>query len=106
MLNPDQQSARIASQVADRINELFPSGAPGMPGLAKAQNTQAVLLQVPPQYKLNMPRYLRVVRLVPMGNRATAHDTPKNWLTIWLTPPEPYSPPFVWKPWDKRVLLS
>lgn len=67
MLNPDQQSARIASQVADRINELFPSGAPGMPGLAKAQNTQAVLLQVPPQYKLNMPRYLRVVRLVPMG---------------------------------------
>ncbi len=67
MLNPDQQSARIASQVADRINELYPSGAPGTPTLAKAQNTQAVLLQVPPQYKLNMPRYLRVVRLVPMG---------------------------------------
>lgn len=69
LLNPDQQFARVGSQVADRINEAFPGTAPGNPGNspAIAKNNQAVVLKVPAQYKLNLPRYLRVSRLIPMS---------------------------------------
>jgi len=74
MMNPDQQLARVSSQVADRINEAFPGTAPGNPGNgpAVAKNNQVVVLKVPPQYKLNLPRYLRVARLIPLNGPGTS----------------------------------
>jgi hypothetical protein len=68
LLNPDCQQARLAALVADRVNDAF-RGAPGVgagPGLAEAHDNLAVRLRVPPAYKLNLPRYLRVVRLAPL----------------------------------------
>ncbi|MSR30366.1 MAG: hypothetical protein EXR99_02560 [Gemmataceae bacterium] len=66
VLNQDQQFARVAGMVADQINDSFQMGK-GDPGstIANAKNNVAVSIRVPPQYKLNMPRFLRVVRLVP-----------------------------------------
>ncbi|HZY86272.1 MAG TPA: flagellar basal body P-ring protein FlgI [Gemmataceae bacterium] len=68
LMNPDQQFARVASQVADRVNETFPAALRSGPdhGVATAQNKFGVLLRVPAPYRLNLPRYLRVVRLIPL----------------------------------------
>src|SRR5262249_20729179 len=68
MLKSDQQYARVAKVVADRVNETFHTAAPGVPGedMAIAENNSVVMIKVPPQYRHNLPRYLRVVRLVPL----------------------------------------
>jgi hypothetical protein len=70
MLNSDQQFARVAAVIADRINETFfgafHDSGPNGSDVAKASNNIAIGLRVPPQYKLNVPRYLRIVRLVPL----------------------------------------
>jgi len=67
VLNSDQQFARVASLVADRVNDAFTMTGSRMPGnsVATASDKLAVALRVPPQYRFNLPRYLRVVRLVP-----------------------------------------
>jgi hypothetical protein len=73
MLNEEHKFARVASVVADRISERFHGGAavPGVPtdqvAVARMTGNRAVvILNVPPQYRLNLPRYLRVVRLIPL----------------------------------------
>jgi Flagellar P-ring protein len=67
VMNPDNQQAVLAKQVADRLNENL-RGGPGLPGteLAKAKSKELVHLGIPPQYRLNLQRYLRVASLVPM----------------------------------------
>jgi hypothetical protein len=66
-LNSGQQFARVAQLVAERINETFHGSYRGtLTDIAVAKNNQAIALGVPPQYKLNVPRYLRVVRLIPL----------------------------------------
>jgi hypothetical protein len=68
-LNADQQYARVASQIAERINETF--HAPGAVGggtgeVAHAVSKSSVTLTVPGAYRLNIARFLRVVRLTPL----------------------------------------
>lgn len=72
ILTPNYQKARFASLAADRVNEAFHGGAKGLPGstIASAKNNLAVSLRVPPQYRYNLPRYLRIVRLIPMQDQA------------------------------------
>jgi hypothetical protein len=66
VLNSDQQFARVAQLVAERINETFHGSFQGAASdLAVAKTKSVVFLNVPPQYRLNLPRYLRVVRLIP-----------------------------------------
>ena len=67
ILNSRDESARLAKTVADRINETFqgPMHAE-MAELAEAKTKATIYLGVPPQYRLNLPRYLRVVRLIPL----------------------------------------
>jgi hypothetical protein len=76
MLNADQQFARVAAVIADRVNETFcgafHGNGPDGSAVAKASNNIAVGLRVPPQYKLNIPRFLRVVRLIPLRESSTA----------------------------------
>jgi hypothetical protein len=72
LLNPDQQYVRVASLVADRVNNTFHASAEGMPGAGTATVSSkfAILLKVPPQYHLNLPRFLRVVLLIPLREGA------------------------------------
>lgn len=73
VLNGDQQYSRMAQAVNDRINERFHGVQAGGPhSIAVAQNKAQVLLRVPPQYKHNLPRFLRVVRLIPLRERLDA----------------------------------
>jgi Flagellar P-ring protein len=66
-LNSDQQFARVAKAVAERVNDAFQGQlSGGACELAKAENKTSILLQIPPQYRLNLPRYLRVVRFIPL----------------------------------------
>ncbi len=68
--------ARVTQAVALRINETFRGrfAGPGAEEVAKAENNQVVLLRVPAQYRLNLPHYLLVVRMVPLreGKEAAA----------------------------------
>jgi hypothetical protein len=67
VLNSDQQFARISQAIAGRINETFHGSSRGIgTDLAVPKTKSVVFLNVPPQYRLNLPRYLRVVRLIPM----------------------------------------
>jgi hypothetical protein len=69
LLNPDHQYARDAARLANRINEAFNAAFRGAPGadVATARNNLVVTLRVPAQYRLNLPRFLRVVRLIPLS---------------------------------------
>jgi flagellar basal body P-ring protein FlgI len=72
-LNTDQQQARIAARVAERINETFPGARLGNDTLASARNRSLIMLGVPSQYRHNLPHYLRVVRAIPLD-----HIPPKD----------------------------
>jgi hypothetical protein len=68
VMNSDQQYARMTALIADRVNETFQAGvqAGNSTAIAYTRDQLAIYLRVPAQYKLNMPRYLRVVRLIPL----------------------------------------
>lgn len=67
VMKADQQYARMTVQVAGRINATFFSTLRGPDAsLATPRTNQAVLLRVPAAYRLNLPRFLRVVRLIPL----------------------------------------
>jgi hypothetical protein len=67
VLNGREQRVRMAKTVADRINETLNGPFHGqMADLAEAKTKELVYITVPPQYRLNLPRYLRVVRLIPL----------------------------------------
>lgn len=68
-LNADQQYARVAGRIAERINETFhaPGLSAGSGEFAHAVNNRSVTLNVPGAYRLNMARFLRVVRLIPLN---------------------------------------
>jgi hypothetical protein len=73
VLNSDQQFARVAKAVAERINESFQGSYQGtMKDLAVAETKTVVYLGIAPQYRLNVPRYLRVIRQIPL------YDTPET----------------------------
>jgi len=80
LLNPDFQFARVSAQIADRVNETFHGAARGVPGnnVAIARNHLIVSLHVPAQYRLNLPRFLRVVRLVPFQGTSAVPGAAEN----------------------------
>jgi hypothetical protein len=98
-LKNDQQFARIANAVAERLNQTFyedgrkrllvlgqvtdrigdrfsgPGGKAAGSGLvAKAVNRGAVYARVPWEYRHNPARYLRVARLVPLQDTPEVHS--------------------------------
>src|SRR5262249_40600927 len=68
-LNPDQQSAKMAVAIAERISETLQGPSLGLGGtpVAEAKSNTHVFLTVPGAYRLNKARFLRVVRLVPLN---------------------------------------
>lgn len=76
-MNPDKQFARISELIAQRVNDRFrtaPADAE-RDAIAKARDNFAVLLRVPPEYRFNVPHFLRVVRLIPLTE---VPDAPAN----------------------------
>src|SRR5262249_9756275 len=72
-LNADKQSARMAQLIAERINLTFHGSSRGPEtDLAVAETKAVVFLRVPSHYKLNLPRYLRVIRLIPLQESEAA----------------------------------
>jgi len=71
LLNRENKDARTAKLVADRINERFYGFYRGaMRGMAEAKNDTLVTLRVPYNYRNNWPRFLRVVRQIPLREPA------------------------------------
>jgi hypothetical protein len=72
VMNPEQQFARLTALISDRINDTFqaPSQGPRGTGVAYTADNKAIYLTVPPQYRYNLPRFLRVVRLIPLQDAA------------------------------------
>jgi Flagellar P-ring protein len=88
-LNPDQQYARVAMRVAERINETFhaPGLSTGTGEFAHAVSKNSVTLNVPGAYRLNMARFLRVVRLVPLNEMPAADSAYAKKLATQLLDP-------------------
>jgi len=73
VLNPDQKSHRKSTLIADRINETF--HGPGSPEkIAIARTSDSVVMSVPPQYRGNVPHFLRVVRAIPQQRPIDGSD--------------------------------
>src|SRR5439155_4151985 len=68
-MNLDSQRAALTSLICDRVNATFQANIrdPMQPKVAYTGNKQLILIRVPAQYRLNMPRYLRVVRFIPLS---------------------------------------
>jgi hypothetical protein len=80
LLDSKHQFARVASNVASRVNASFQGTLSMTPGneLALARNNTVVVLNVAPQYKLNLPRYLRVIRMIPLEEIPAADNKPRR----------------------------
>lgn len=73
IMNPDSQQGRFTSLIADRVNGSFQSS--GLRGaldsrLAYTKDNITIALRVPAQYRFNVERYLRVVRMIPLTDSA------------------------------------
>jgi hypothetical protein len=74
MLSEGKQQARIVQAVAEAINTTFHGTFRGpSTDLAVAKTKAVVCLGVPVQYRLNLPRYMRVVRLIPLWDAPDQH---------------------------------
>lgn len=89
VLNKEQQRAPLAQKVAERINETLQGPYHGaLSELAAAKSNQLVFLRVPEQYKHNLPRYLRVVRLIPLAEAQGARSPYRRRLEEELLDPK------------------
>jgi hypothetical protein len=87
-LNSPNQFVRTAKTAADRINETFHGSAQGLStDLAEAKTKALIYLGVPSPYRLNLPRYLRVVRLIPLWETEAARIPYRRWLEEQLLDP-------------------
>ncbi len=70
------ESAPVVQRIAERINTTMHGSLPGMPTeLAVAKTKSYLTLDIPPQYRLNLPRFMRVIRLIPVQENPPA-DSP------------------------------
>jgi len=75
LTNKEYQDARIAKQIADRINSRFYGHLRGtVKGMAEAKDKYTITLKVPAQYRLNWPRYLRIVKHIPLSDSPVSRD--------------------------------
>jgi flagellar basal body P-ring protein FlgI len=73
IMNQNKQQGRFTSLIADRVNTTFQTA--GLRGsldssIAHTKDAMVVSIRVPVQYRHNLPRYLRVVRAVPLTDSA------------------------------------
>lgn len=65
LMNPGDQNARMAGEVAERLNATFSTGDPNLK-VAEFKTRELVLVHVPPAYRHDHYRYLVVARQVPI----------------------------------------
>jgi hypothetical protein len=66
IMNNDQQRVPVVQKIANRINDIFHGPNRGaLADLAVPKTKTYLVLGVPQQYKLNLERFLRVVRQIP-----------------------------------------
>jgi hypothetical protein len=105
VLNDGHQYARMAKIVSDRINESFHGPfRGGLDNLAVPQTKAVIALRVPQQYRLNLPRYLRVVGCIPLGEAVDGLHVEKltssaNSRSVAVGPGSPY-----WKHLEEQLL--
>jgi hypothetical protein len=88
VMDQHHQSAPVVQRAAQRINETFHGPSPGTLGdVAKAETKNYLLLQVPQQYRLNQPRFLRVVRRIPLREVPAARGSYRRRLEEELLDP-------------------
>jgi hypothetical protein len=88
LMNSDQQRGAVVQQIALRINETFQGQYHGAATpLAVAKTTSYLVLGVPHHYRLNLPRYLRVVRLIPFEGVPPESGPYRLWLKEALLDP-------------------
>jgi hypothetical protein len=88
LINKDSQDARTVRTVSERINERFYGPFRGsVRGMAEARTTNAVTLKVPTHYKHNWPRFLRVVRHIPLRDSAASRGSYQRELAGQLLDP-------------------
>jgi hypothetical protein len=82
LLNSTSQFTAVAANLANRINASFQGTIVMTPGneLAVAKSNTIVVLNIPAAYKLNLPRYLRVIRMVPLEDVPPRADDKKKHL--------------------------
>jgi hypothetical protein len=86
--NNDQQRAPLVQKAAVRINQTFHGTAPGaINEVAVAKTNKFLTLQVPQQYRYNLPRFLRVVRLIPLREMPPANGPYRRRLEEQLLDP-------------------
>ena len=68
-MNNDSQRAALTSLISDRVNSTFQANLrdPMQSKIASTGDKQSVAIRIPAQYRLNMPRFLRVVRFIPLS---------------------------------------
>jgi hypothetical protein len=67
ILNQDFQRAQVAKLVSERVNEtFFGANLANDLQIAQPKNNQVVSFFLPPQYRLNLPHFLRVLRAIPL----------------------------------------
>ena len=90
LLASGHKSVRTSQQVASRINLRFHAyGHNGlMQRMAEAKTDQQISLQVPVRYRYNVPRFLRVVRRLPLYDSPTARQLRVEQLASELDDPE------------------
>jgi hypothetical protein len=73
-MNEQRRQAANANLVAEKINDTFRSSLGGAVGekIADAKSGTVVVLKIPPQYRLNLPHYMRVVGLIPLRAKETS----------------------------------
>jgi len=71
VLKPDHQNVMISSRVANAVNKRFNTFQGGIKtGVATAKTHQYIALLVHPRYKDNIPRYLQLIRALPISESA------------------------------------
>ncbi len=71
LIKPDEKSVFLSKQIGDALNHRFHTYAHGtQQGVATPKTDEYIELRLHPRYKYNIPRYMHVVRSVPL------HETP------------------------------
>ncbi|HEY8506375.1 MAG TPA: flagellar basal body P-ring protein FlgI, partial [Gemmataceae bacterium] len=65
VMNLGYQRSRLTADIAGRVNMAFQGPGPG-DELAVAKTNEVIWLNVPARYRLNLPRFMRAVRMVPI----------------------------------------
>jgi flagellar basal body P-ring protein FlgI len=88
VLRPDFQNVVYSAQIETAVNKRFHTFAKGIKqGVAKAKTNEYIELSVHPRYKDNVPRFVQVIRSLPLRETAVKQQARLNLLERQLVDP-------------------